>query len=113
MINFSKEKIAGSKVMLTGGAGFIGSILCKTLLGLCDILDEKLCRNEGVSAKFITYINDRPAHHKRYTIDAKIISIDLGWKPSVTFEAGLGKKINWYLDNGKCFKNLTSGKYLM
>ncbi len=70
MINFSYEKIAGYKVLVTGGAGFIGSNLCETLLSLCDIMDKKLGRDEGNSAKHITYIKDLPAHEKRYAIDA-------------------------------------------
>jgi len=59
----------------------------------------------------ITYIKDRPGHDKRYAIDATKISKELGWKPSVTFEEGLEKTIDWYLNNEKWLKNVTSGRY--
>ncbi len=78
---------------------------------LCDLMDKKLGREKGSSAKLITYIKDRPGHDKRYAIDATKISKELGWKPSVTFEQGLEKTIDWYLDNEEWLKNVTSGKY--
>lgn len=78
---------------------------------LCEIMDKKLEREKGSSAKLITYIKDRPGHDKRYAIDATKISRELGWKPSVTFEQGLEKTIDWYLDNEDWLKNVTSGKY--
>ncbi|MFN4762624.1 dTDP-glucose 4,6-dehydratase [Gillisia sp. Q332] len=78
---------------------------------LCEFMDEKLGREKGSSAKLITYIKDRPGHDKRYAIDATKISKELGWKPSVTFEEGLGKTIDWYLGNEEWLINVTSGKY--
>ena len=78
---------------------------------LCEIMDKKLNRNEGDSAKLITYVKDRPGHDKRYAIDASKINKELGWKPSVTFEEGLEKTIDWYLENEVWLKNVTSGKY--
>lgn len=78
---------------------------------LCEIMDKKLQREEGASAKLITYIKDRPGHDKRYAIDAGKINRELGWKPSVTFEEGLEKTIDWYLNNERWLKNVTSGKY--
>lgn len=78
---------------------------------LCKIMDKKLNRTEGSSTKLITYIKDRPGHDKRYAIDASKINKILGWKPSVTFEEGLEKTIDWYLDNESWLKNVTSGKY--
>ena len=62
-------------------------------------MDNKLGRNEGDSENLITYVNDRPGHDKRYAIDASKINEELGWKPSVTFEEGLEKTIDWYLAN--------------
>jgi dTDP-glucose 4,6-dehydratase len=74
-------------------------------------MDEKLGRIEGESAKLITYVKDRPGHDLRYAIDASKINKELGWKPSVTFEEGLERTINWYLSNGAWLKNVTSGEY--
>ena len=66
---------------------------------LCGIMDRKLNRPEGESAKLITYVKDRPGHDLRYAIDASKINKELGWSPSVTFEQGLEKTIDWYLAN--------------
>ena len=78
---------------------------------LCKVMDKKLNRNEGDSARLITYVKDRPGHDKRYAIDADKINKKLGWKPSVTFEEGLEKTIDWYLDNEEWLNHLTSGAY--
>lgn len=78
---------------------------------LCQIMDEKLGREKGKSQEFITYVKDRPGHDLRYAIDATKINRELGWRPSVTFEEGLEKTINWYLNNGEWLRNVTSGSY--
>jgi dTDP-glucose 4,6-dehydratase len=78
---------------------------------LCQIMDKKLGRNEGASKELITYVKDRPGHDLRYAIDASKINKELGWKPSVTFEEGLEKTINWYLENEEWLQNVTSGSY--
>ena len=78
---------------------------------LCQIMDEKLGRSEGTSQELITYVKDRPGHDLRYAIDASKINNELGWKPSVTFEQGLEKTINWYLENKEWLNNVTSGSY--
>jgi dTDP-glucose 4,6-dehydratase len=78
---------------------------------LCKIMDSKLGRNVGVSEKLITYVKDRPGHDLRYAIDASKINKELGWKPSVTFEQGLEKTINWFLSNEEWLNNVTSGEY--
>lgn len=78
---------------------------------LCKIMDQKLERNEGSSEKLITYIKDRPGHDKRYAIDATKIKKELGWQPSVEFEEGLERTVDWYLANPAWLKNVTSGKY--
>jgi len=78
---------------------------------LCQIMDEKLGRDEGTSQELITYVKDRPGHDLRYAIDASKINKELGWKPSVTFEQGLEKTINWYLKNEEWLNNVTSGSY--
>ncbi|MFH6969608.1 dTDP-glucose 4,6-dehydratase [Flavobacterium sp. FlaQc-28] len=78
---------------------------------LCQIMDQKLGRNEGTSQRLITYVKDRPGHDLRYAIDASKINRELGWKPSVTFEEGLERTINWYLNNEEWLQNVTSGSY--
>jgi len=74
-------------------------------------MDEKLGNPVGHSEKLITYVKDRPGHDKRYAIDATKLNQELGWKPSVTFEQGLSKTIDWYLENEEWLKNVTSGNY--
>jgi dTDP-glucose 4,6-dehydratase len=78
---------------------------------LCQLMDQKLGRAPGESEQLITYVKDRPGHDLRYAIDASKINSELGWKPSVTFEQGLEKTIDWYLSNEKWLKNVTSGAY--
>ncbi|MDY0987384.1 dTDP-glucose 4,6-dehydratase [Flavobacterium sp. ACN2] len=78
---------------------------------LCKIMDQKLGREAGDSENLITYVKDRPGHDLRYAIDASKINTELGWKPSVTFEEGLEKTINWYLNNKEWLQNVTSGAY--
>lgn len=78
---------------------------------LCKQMDDKLNRPEKFSEALITYVKDRPGHDLRYAIDATKINKELGWKPSVTFEEGLSKTIDWYLNNTDWLNNLTSGEY--
>ncbi len=79
---------------------------------LCTIMDEKLGREVGTSEKLITYVKDRPGHDKRYAIDATKLERELGWKPSLQFEEGLEKTVDWYLQNDVWLTNVTSGEYL-
>lgn len=78
---------------------------------LCEIMDRKLDREKGESEKLITYVKDRPGHDLRYAIDASKINKELGWEPSVTFEEGLEKTIDWYLSNAEWLDHVTSGDY--
>jgi len=78
---------------------------------LCKQMDEKLGRDSGTSEKLITYVRDRPGHDLRYAIDASKIKRELGWSPSVTFEEGLSKTIDWYLSNEVWLNSVTSGNY--
>ncbi len=78
---------------------------------LCKIMDKKLGRNFGESEQLITFVKDRPGHDLRYAIDASKINKELGWKPSVTFEEGLEKTVDWYLKNENWLNNVTSGEY--
>ena len=78
---------------------------------LCSILDKKLNRPEGTSAKLITFVTDRAGHDLRYAIDATKLKNELGWVPSITFEEGLEKTVEWYLQNEEWLDNVTSGHY--
>lgn len=78
---------------------------------LCRIMDKKLGRAEGESAKLITYVKDRPGHDLRYAIDASKLNKELGWKPSLQFEEGLEKTVDWYLGNEDWINHVTSGEY--
>ncbi|WP_339835489.1 dTDP-glucose 4,6-dehydratase [uncultured Maribacter sp.] len=78
---------------------------------LCLVMDKKLNRTQGESEKLITYVKDRPGHDLRYAIDASKINKHLGWKPSVTFEEGLEKTVDWYLSNSEWLNHITSGDY--
>ncbi|MEM6738074.1 MAG: dTDP-glucose 4,6-dehydratase [Bacteroidota bacterium] len=78
---------------------------------LCNIMDKKLDRQKGASQNLITFVKNRPGHDLRYAIDATKINKELGWKPSVTFEEGLEKTVDWFLRNQDWLKNVTSGSY--
>jgi dTDP-glucose 4,6-dehydratase len=78
---------------------------------LCKVMDRKLGREEGTSEKLITYVTDRAGHDLRYAIDATKLKTDLGWEPSLQFEEGLEKTVDWYLANEKWLNNVTSGNY--
>lgn len=78
---------------------------------LCKVMDKKLDRPEGNSEQLITYVTDRAGHDLRYAIDANKIKTKLGWEPSLQFEEGIEKTIDWYLDNEDWLNNVTSGDY--
>ena len=78
---------------------------------LCDIMDDRLGRSRGESQKLITFVTDRAGHDKRYAIDASKIENELGWAPSLQFEEGLAKTVDWYLANNDWLKHVTSGEY--
>jgi dTDP-glucose 4,6-dehydratase len=78
---------------------------------LCGIMDKKLGRPDGDSAKLIRFVKDRPGHDMRYAIDAGKLNRELGWKPSLQFEEGLEKTVNWYLENETWTRQVTSGDY--
>ena len=78
---------------------------------LCELMDLKLGRLKGSSAKLISFVKDRPGHDLRYAIDATKINKNLGWNPSVTFEEGLAKTIDWYLDNSEWMERIVKGDY--
>lgn len=78
---------------------------------LCALMDRKLNRSEGTSKKLITYVTDRAGHDLRYAIDASKLENELGWKPSLKFEEGLEKTVDWYLENQEWVAEVTSGAY--
>jgi dTDP-glucose 4,6-dehydratase len=78
---------------------------------LCRIMDEKLGRTTGESAALITYVTDRAGHDLRYAIDSSKLQNDLDWVPSLQFEEGLRKTVDWYLENQEWLENVTSGHY--
>lgn len=78
---------------------------------LCDVMDRKLGNPEGHSRQLITFVTDRAGHDRRYAIDASKIKKELGWKPSLQFEEGIEKTVDWYLDNQDWLDHITSGDY--
>jgi len=78
---------------------------------ICDLLDELHPRTEGGYRELITYVEDRPGHDRRYAIDARKIERELGWRPQETFESGIRKTVQWYLDHQEWTAGVTSGEY--
>jgi dTDP-glucose 4,6-dehydratase len=78
---------------------------------LCNIMDKKLNREPGTSAKLITFVTDRAGHDLRYAIDSTKLQNKLNWVPSLQFEEGLEKTVDWYLENEEWLSNVTSGNY--
>lgn len=78
---------------------------------MCKVMDKKLGREFGESEKLITYVTDRAGHDMRYAIDATKLKDELGWEPSLQFEEGIEKTIEWYLTNEEWMNNITSGDY--
>jgi dTDP-glucose 4,6-dehydratase len=78
---------------------------------LCRLMDEKLGREKGNSEQLITFVKDRAGHDLRYAIDASKLEKELGWTPSLQFEEGLSKTIDWYLENTEWLESVTSGNY--
>ena len=78
---------------------------------MCAQMDEILRNDKGTSEQLITYVKDRPGHDKRYAIDASKIKNELSWEPSLQFEEGLQKTIQWYMNNQQWIDNVTSGDY--
>lgn len=78
---------------------------------LCKIMDKKLGRAAGTNEQLITFVTDRAGHDMRYAIDSSKLQNDLGWKPSLQFEEGLEKTVDWYLSNEEWLNHVTSGAY--
>jgi dTDP-glucose 4,6-dehydratase len=108
-------------LILAATEGDIGQTYCiggreertnlQVVEAICDILDRKL--NDGINRReLITFVKDRPGHDRRYAIDCSKIENDLGWKAQETFESGLEKTIDWYLNNDWWWRPLRSKKYI-
>jgi len=78
---------------------------------LCEIMDNRLGRKAGESAQLITFVKDRAGHDMRYAIDSSKLQNDLDWSPSLQFEEGIEKTVDWYLQNEQWFQNVLSGDY--
>ncbi|MCD4730835.1 MAG: dTDP-glucose 4,6-dehydratase [Bacteroidales bacterium] len=78
---------------------------------LCKLMDHKLIRKQGTSEQLITYVKDRAGHDLRYAIDSSKLQNELGWNPSLVFEEGLDKTVDWYLTNQEWLDHVTSGDY--
>lgn len=78
---------------------------------LCEIMDRKLNRVEGTSAALITFVTDRAGHDLRYAIDSTKLQQELGWVPSLQFNEGLEKTVDWYLSNESWLENVVNGEY--
>lgn len=79
---------------------------------ICELLDEMRPRTDGISYKSqITHVKDRPGHDRRYAIDARKIERELGWRPQETFETGIRKTVQWYLDNPGWVERVQNGSY--
>jgi dTDP-glucose 4,6-dehydratase len=75
------------------------------------VVDQKLGRAHGTSQQLITFVKDRAGHDMRYAIDSSKIQNELGWQPSLQFEEGLAKTVEWYLKNSAWLENVSSGAY--
>lgn len=82
------------------------------VIHLCRLMDQKLNREPGTSAKLINFVKDRAGHDLRYAIDSSKLKRELNWEPSITFEAGLELTVDWYLNNQEWLDDVTSGNYL-
>ncbi|MGV3599494.1 MAG: dTDP-glucose 4,6-dehydratase [Bacteroidota bacterium] len=79
---------------------------------ICRVMDKKQGNPEGTAEKLITYVTDRAGHDLRYAIEAHKIMNELGWQPSLQFEEGIEKTIDWYLANKQWMEEITSGDYM-
>ncbi|HAM98721.1 MAG TPA: dTDP-glucose 4,6-dehydratase [Marinilabiliales bacterium] len=108
-IDLIYHKAANGKTYNIGGHNEWTNIALIKLL--CKVMDKKLGCEAGESEKLITYVTDRAGHDLRYAIDASLIEKELGWKPSLTFEIGLEKTVDWYLDHQEWMDRIVSGAY--
>jgi dTDP-glucose 4,6-dehydratase len=78
---------------------------------VCELLDELRPSAPGPHARLITFVKDRPGHDRRYAIDARKIERELGWRPAETFDSGIRKTVQWYLEHADWVAQVQSGAY--
>ena len=116
---YVKDHCSAIRAVLTGGrlgetynVGGWNEKTNKTIVHtICALLDELRPSAEGPYTRLITHVKDRPGHDRRYAIDARKIERELGWRPAETFETGIRKTVQWYLDNAAWVANVQSGGY--
>ena len=107
-----REVLAGGRVGETYNVGgWNEKPNIEIVRAICTLLDELRPDPAGSHARLITHVTDRPGHDRRYAIDARKIERDLGWKPAETFETGIRKTVQWYLDNPDWVAHVQSGSY--
>jgi dTDP-glucose 4,6-dehydratase len=84
----------------------------QVVTAICDALDQRIPQTEfGARTQLIEHVTDRPGHDRRYAIDCSKLMNELGWKPSVSFETGLQRTVDWYLENTQWIDRVRDGSY--
>lgn len=116
---FVTDHCSGIRAVLAGGklgetyniGGWNEKANIDIVKTVCALLDELKPSADGPYARLITYVKDRPGHDRRYAIDARKIERDLGWRPAETFDTGIRKTVQWYLDHPEWVARVQSGAY--
>ncbi|MGV8941440.1 MAG: dTDP-glucose 4,6-dehydratase [Lysobacter sp.] len=99
----------GETYNVGGDAERTNIVVVKTI---CKLLDERRpLANGGARESLVTYVKDRPGHDRRYAVDASKLHGELGWAPAVTFDEGMAKTVDWYLDNAAWVQRVLDGSY--
>lgn len=100
--------VPGESYNVGGDAERTNLVVVETI---CDLLDQVKPRRAGSYRELISFVADRPGHDRRYAIDASKIRSELGWRPTESFESGLGRTVRWYLENDWWWRPIREGKY--
>lgn len=98
-------------IIVTGGAGFNEWLNIDIVKIIIATVDRRLGRPEGTSLPLIRYVTDRAGHDRRYAIDSSKLTDELGWEPSLQFEEGIDKTVDWYLSHSDWTERIVSGEY--